>query len=171
MNKIGLFYASTTGNTESIAERIAGVIDGVSVELHDIATAGVESISGYDLLILGISTWDFGELQEDWDAEWETLSGVDFTGRKVALFGVGDQIGYGEWFLDAMGMLAERVVAQGGELVAPWPIEGYEFDASRALNEAGDSFVGLALDEDAQPGETGGRIERWVPQVLNAFGV
>ncbi|MBV1790543.1 flavodoxin [Marinobacterium sp. D7] len=171
MSKIGLFYASTTGNTESVAEQIAGVIEGVELELHDIATEGVESIADYDRLILGISTWDFGELQEDWDAEWEVLSRIDFSGRKVALFGLGDQIGYGEWFLDAMGMLAELVKAQGGELVAPWPITGYEFDASRALTEAGDSFVGLAIDEDAQAGETSSRIERWVPQVLSAFGL
>jgi len=169
MSKIGLFYASTTGNTESVAERIAGLIDAAKVELHDIAVEGVDAIGDYDRLIFGISTWDYGELQEDWEAEWEALSRIDFSGRKVALFGLGDQIGYGEWFLDAMGLLAELVTEQGAELVAPWPIEGYEFEQSKALTAEGDSFVGLALDEDAQPGETANRVERWVPDVISAF--
>ncbi|KEA64829.1 Flavodoxin 2 [Marinobacterium lacunae] len=171
MNRIGLFYASTTGNTETVAEQIAGLIDKDVLEMHNIAAEGVSRISDYRYLIMGISTWDFGELQEDWDAEWAALSSIDFTGRKVALFGLGDQIGYGEWFLDAMGQLAELVTERGGELVAPWPTAGYEFEQSKALSAAGDSFVGLAIDEDAQPAETAGRLERWVPEVLVAFDV
>lgn len=171
MKRVGLFYASTTGNTESVAEQIRDLMTDEVVELHNIAEEGVDAIAEYDRLILGISTWDYGELQEDWDAEWDLLSQMDFTGRKVALFGLGDQIGYGEWFVDAMGMLAELVEPRGAELVAPWPIAGYEFEQSKALNESGDSFIGLAIDEDAQPGETAKRLERWVPRVIDAFGL
>lgn len=28
----------------------------------------------YSILILGIPTWDFGELQEDWEAIWPQLT-------------------------------------------------------------------------------------------------
>ncbi|WP_432696536.1 flavodoxin FldB [Marinobacterium sp. YM272] len=171
MDKIGLFYASTTGNTESVAEQIAGLIGGERVELHDLAVEPVAAIEGYSRLVFGISTWDYGELQEDWDAIWEELKLLDFSGRRVALFGLGDQIGYGEWFVDAMGMLAELVQERGAELVAPWPAEGYEFEESKALSEDRSHFVGLAIDEDAQSGETSERVERWVPEVLAAFEI
>jgi flavodoxin long chain len=167
--RIGLFYASTTGNTETVAEQIAGLIEEAQVDLHDLASEPVSSITQYDRLIMGIPTWDFGELQEDWDAVWPELEQIDFSGRKVALFGLGDQLGYGEWFLDAMGLLGELVQARGGELVAPWPVDGYEFEQSRALNPDGTHFIGLAIDEDGQAGETAERIARWVPEVLSAF--
>lgn len=171
MGNIGLFYASTTGNTEMVAEQIAGLISGDKVDVHDLAEEPVSSINDYTWLIFGISTWDYGELQEDWEAIWEELKSLDFNGRKVALFGLGDQIGYGEWFVDAMGMLAELVGERGAELVAPWSAEGYEFEDSKALNDDRSQFVGLAIDEDAQAGETAERIERWVPEVLEAFGL
>ncbi|TCK05631.1 flavodoxin FldB [Marinobacterium mangrovicola] len=171
MEKIGLFYASTTGNTEAVAEQIAGLIGGENVDLHDLAVEPVTSINGYACLIFGISTWDYGELQEDWEAIWEELKLLDFSGRRVALFGLGDQIGYGEWFVDAMGLLAELLQQRGAELVAPWSAEGYEFEESKALNEDRSQFVGLAIDEDAQSGETSERVERWVPEVLSAFGI
>ncbi len=171
MEKIGLFYASTTGNTEAVAEQVAGLIGSEKIDLYDLAVEPVASIDGYDRLIFGISTWDYGELQEDWDAIWEELKLLDFSGRRVALFGLGDQIGYGEWFVDAMGLLAELVAERGAELVAPWPAEGYEFEASKALSEERGEFVGLAIDEDAQAGETSERVARWVPEVLAAFGL
>lgn len=171
MQRIGLFYASTTGNTEAVAERIAEMIEAVPVDLYDLAVEPVSRISEYERLILGISTWDFGELQEDWDMAWAELEKLDLHGRQVALFGLGDQLGYGEWFLDAMGLLGELVRARGAELVAPWPVEGYLFEQSRALNAEGSHFVGLAIDEDGQADQTEERIARWVPEVLRAFGL
>ena len=38
-------------------------------------------------------------------ASWDALDSIDLQGKIVALFGLGDQAGYGEWFLDAMGLL------------------------------------------------------------------
>ena len=166
--QIGLFYASTTGNTEEVAQQIAAMAPD-RVRLHDIAAVGVERMQDYDTLILGIPTWDFGELQEDWDEQWQAFSQIDFQARRVALFGLGDQLGYGEWFLDAMGALHDQVVSAGGEVVVPWSTDGYDFDASRALTPDGQHFVGLALDEDGQRSETESRLQQWWPQVLAAF--
>ncbi len=167
-NAIGLFYGSTTGNTEAVAQQIAQLI-GDRVDLHDVAREGVVAALAYERLIMGIPTWDFGELQEDWEANWDALAQLDFSGRKVALFGIGDQLGYGEWFLDAMGRLGELICARGGELVGYWPVEGYTFEASKAVTPEGTHFVGLALDEDGQASQTEARIAAWVPQVLAVF--
>ena len=121
----------------------------------------------YDILILGISTWDFGELQEDWESRWEDIADLHLEGRIIALFGMGDQLGYGEWYQDALGLLHDQLVPKGVKLVGYWPNEGYEFDASKALIDDGRHFVGLALDDANQYDQTESRIEQWVDQILS----
>ncbi|GGO86169.1 flavodoxin FldB [Marinobacterium nitratireducens] len=153
-----------------MAERIARVIGSDLVDLHDIIDSGPAAMTGYDCLIVGIPTWDFGEQQEDWLEVWPELDDLQLSGR-FALFGLGDQIGYGEWYLDAMGMLHDKLRDAGAEPVGYWPVDGYDFESSRALTADRRHFVGLALDEDSQRAETDGRIAIWVPQVLDAFGL
>jgi flavodoxin len=75
-------------------------------------------MSQYDVLILGIPTWDFGEIQEDWEAVWDQLDTLDLQDKIVALYGMGDQLGYGEWFLDALGMLHDKLATKGVKLSA-----------------------------------------------------
>lgn len=165
---IGIFYASTTGNTEQIAEKIALLL-GSSAQCHDIALEGFSAVTEYTHLIMGIPTWDFGELQEDWASHWDELKLLSLTGRKAAIFGLGDQIGYGEWFQDAMGMLHDRLQQLGANMVGYWPVEGYDFEASKALTQEDQMFVGLALDEDGQAGLTDERLEKWLKEVCKAF--
>jgi len=74
------------------------------------------------------------------------LDELDLTGKKVALYGLGDQVGYPEWFLDAMGYLHSKLLERGATAVGYWPTDGYEFEGSKALTEDGSQFVGLALD-------------------------
>jgi flavodoxin II len=124
-------------------------------------------MANYDLLLLGISTWDFGEIQEDWNEIWDDLATTPVKGKVVALFGLGDQEGYGEWFLDAMGLLHDELKTVGAEFVGYWPNDdSYEFEASKALTEDQSQFVGLALDEDSQYELSDDRIAAWVEQVL-----
>lgn len=167
--QIGLFYGSTTGNTESCAELIATHIGFERIGLHDLAVEGLTGLSDYRYLILGIPTWDYGELQEDWSDVWAELDELNLNGVKCALFGLGDQVGYGEWFLDAMGALHDKLVGRGADMCGYFSIEGYQFEASKALTEDQQRFVGLALDEDCQSELTADRIACWVPQVLDAF--
>jgi flavodoxin I len=166
---IGLFYGSSLGNTETVAEKIRDLLDEHSVEMHDIAAASKDSFAEYDYLILGIPTWDYGQIQSDWDEFWQELGTVDFSGKLVALFGLGDQFGYADYFLDAMGMLHDVVIEQGGAVIGYWPIDGYEFEESKALTEDGKEFVGLAIDEDQQPELTDERVSAWVAQIEDEF--
>lgn len=168
---IGLFFGSTTGNTEDIAALIAGYIGYERVQQYNIAVTGLADISAHRYLIFGIPTWDFGELQEDWQDLWQELEHFDLTGCRCAIFGLGDQIGYAEWFLDAMGLLHNKLQQQGAQMVGYWPNQGYNFDESKALTPDGRQFVGLALDEDSQHAETEERVALWVPQVLTEFGL
>ena len=138
--KIGLFYGSTTCYTEMAAEKIRALIGPELVDLHNIKDVPLVRMQEYDILILGISTWDFGELQEDWESRWEDIKDVHLEGRIIALFGLGDQLGYGEWYQDALGLLHDQLVPKGVRLVGYWPNEGYEFDASKALIDDGRLF-------------------------------
>jgi len=168
---IGLFFGSDEGNTESVAHRIAARLGEENVDIYDVSDVTQLEFAEYELLILGISTWDFGELQSDWEEFWDDIKAVDFTGKTVALFGLGDQFGYGDYFVDAMGMLHDVVVANGARIVGHWPTEGYEYDASKAQVPGEDAFVGLAVDDDQQHELTAERLNRWVPMVHEAFGL
>ena len=169
MANIGLFYGSTTGKTADAAERIQAALGGDSVvDLFDIADQEVTDLAEYDCLIIGCPTWNIGDVQDDWDALIDDLDQVDFTGKTVAYFGTGDQIGYADNFQDAMGILEEKITSLGGKTVGHWSAEGYEHSESQALRDG--KFCGLALDEDNEPDKTDERIKTWCGQIKAAMG-
>ncbi|WP_286235883.1 flavodoxin FldB [Thalassotalea sediminis] len=165
--KIGLFYGSTTCYTEIAAEKIQAQFPQGTITLFNLKDVSLQECLAFDVLIFGISTWDYGEIQEDWESQWDDISTLDLEGKIVALYGMGDQIGYTDWFQDALGLLHEQVVAQGGFIIGQWPNEGYEFAASKALTSDQKHFVGLALDEDNQYDLSDDRITQWCKQLNN----
>jgi flavodoxin I len=168
--KIGLFYGTQTGNTETLAEKIQQEFGGDSVvTLHDVSGVGVEDLTEYQNLIVGCPTWNIGEMQADWEGLYEELDQVSFTGKKVAYFGPGDQVGYADNFQDAIGILEAKFAEQGATTVGHWPTDGYDFNESKAVKNG--KFVGLALDEDNQPDLTDDRIKTWVSQLKREFGL
>lgn len=168
---IGLFYGSSTCYTEIAAEKIRDLIGAERVDVFNIANTSVAGMADYQYLILGIPTWDYGELQEDWEVQWDALDDVDFNGKTVALFGLGDQVGYPEWFQDALGFLWAKVVNQGAKTVGLWPVAGYSFEQSKALTRDSSHFVGLALDDESEFHLSEERLAGWCQQVLAEFGL
>lgn len=164
--KIGLFYGSTTCYTEMAAEKIQAELGTELVDIFNIKDEPLTTCLTYDIIIFGISTWDFGELQEDWESSWDDISQLDLTNKIVALFGLGDQQGYGQWFQDALGMLHDEIVPLGAQLIGYWPNQGYEFEASKALTNDQQYFHGLSLDEETQYDLTELRISDWTNQLL-----
>ena len=125
----------------------------------------MEDIQQYPVLILGIPTWDFGGIQADWEDFWPILDDMSFAGKIVALYGLGDQFGYGNYFLDAMGLLHDAVRDRGATIIGHFSTESFDFEESKALTEDGEHFVGLALDEDQQFELSDGRIDTWLKQI------
>jgi flavodoxin II len=168
--QIGLFFGSTTCYTEMAAEKIQQIIGEDILSLHNIKDEPLKDAENFDFLIFGISTWDFGELQEDWESIWDDIDSVNLAGKTIALFGMGDQQGYGQWFQDALGMLHDKITPQGVTLLGLWPnSDDYEFEASKALTEDNTHFVGLALDEDSQYDKSDDRIATWIEQVMSEY--
>ncbi|MDF2178356.1 flavodoxin FldB [Aliiglaciecola sp. CAU 1673] len=169
--KIGLFYGSTTCYTEMAAEKIKAALDELlgenTVDIHNIKDVPLSQAQAYDILIFGISTWDFGELQEDWESHWDDIRPLQLKGKIVALYGLGDQLGYADWYQDALGMLHDELQVLGCQCIGYWPNQGYEFSASKALTSDKSQFVGLALDDENQFDQTDERIGRWTAQLID----
>jgi flavodoxin I len=163
--KIGLFYGTNTGNTETVAELLAQKMEavGFEVDVHDMASASVSDFDNYENIIMACPTWNDGELQDDWDAVMPDLEAYNFAGKKVGFLGLGDADGYPDNFVDALGTLAAPVKATGGTIFGLWSTDGYTYDTSRGLE--GDKFLGLVIDQDNQEDLTEERIEKWVAQI------
>ena len=166
--KIGLFFGSDTGNTEDVAEQIAKKIGEDNIEVMSIGDASPGDFEDFDKLILGLSTWYDGELQSEWEDFFEELDNIDFTGKTVAIFGLGDQLTYGEYFVDAIGLLYDKVIERGATVVGEWPTDGYDYDESVAERDG--KFVGLPLDEDNESDLTEERIDKWLNQISGDLG-
>lgn len=170
MSSIGLFLGSTTGKTESVAEILQKEFGGDDVViLHNMSEVEASDFDEYQNLIVACPTWNIGELQDDWDGFFPELDEIDFSGKKVAYFGTGDQVGYPDNFLDAIGILEAKISELGGTTVGYWSTDGYNFNESKAVRDG--KFVGLALDEDNQAELTDNRVKAWVSQLKKEFGV
>ena len=51
MNKIGVFYGSTTGTTEDVAHRIAEKLNVPNGDIHDASKLNDELVKEYDVLV------------------------------------------------------------------------------------------------------------------------
>ena len=148
MKKIGLFFGSTSDNTKIASDYIKDYLEAhdFEIDIHDIGDIGSEKILEYDKILIGCPTWNIGELQSDWDAVFLDYEKLNFKGKTAAFFGCGDQTGYPDNFLDAIGILAEPFIKNGGTLIGRCSKDPYDFRESLALD--GDELLGLGLDYD-----------------------
>ena len=164
MAKVGIFFGSTTGVTEDIAHKIAEKIDGAEVFNID---GNEDKLEDYDVLLLGTSTWGFGDLQDDWAAVLDDLASKDLSSKKVGYFGSGDQGTFSYTFIDVIAIIDEEIQKTGATIIGKTSTEGYEFNESRAAKDG--EFLGLALDEVNQSEWTDERIDAWVEQIQKEF--
>jgi len=162
---VGLYYSTQTGNTETVAGYIA---EAAGLQIEDIGDADDDAVSGLDSIIVGAPTWHTDEETERSGTEWdtwlyETLPNLDLSGKKVAVFGVGDQASYGEYYADAAGELFDLFEAAGCKMVGFTSTDGYEHAASKAERDG--KFIGLMCDEDNQYDMSEDRSKAWVAQL------
>jgi flavodoxin I len=175
MAKVGIFFGTDTGNTRKVAKNIAKQLGDVAGKPDNIKNVSVDDLLAYDVLILGSPTYGDGELPgltagtstESWEEFLPNLSGADFSGKTIALYGLGDQAGYPANFVDAIGMLYDAFADCGAQFIGFTSTEGYEFDRSKAVLD--DQFVGLVLDEDNQKELTEGRLSDWLKQIESSW--
>lgn len=155
------------GATELVAEQVASALGrelGIDVPCRDVAYVDLAVVAEHDLLVLGLCTWNIGQLPSDLELRLSELADLELNGKSLALFGTGDALGYPDTFLDALATVDEALLGTGVTRIGAWPVAGYTFEYS--LAQEGDHFIGLAVDEDNEPELTEERVTAWVKKVV-----
>lgn len=160
---IGLFFGSDTGNTDDVAQQlIAEFGQRYQIHSYDLRESPIQAMQEYSQLIFGIPTWYDGELQSDWERLLIEYAELDLSGKTIALYGLGDQYGYADYFVDGIGIIGRLAEQQGAKVIGFWPVAGYDFDQSLGLTADESQFYGLVLDFENQNELTPERISTWV---------
>jgi flavodoxin I len=182
MPPIGLFFGTDTGKTRKIAKMLHKRYGNEAVLAKPVNINRIEpqDMLAYDCLILGTSTLRGGRLpglessaqMEGWLEFLPKLeaTGADFTGKTIALYGLGCQEKYPHTYCDAMGELYNFFSQRGARCIGAWPTDGYSFTASKAVGEDG-KFVGLALDLDRENLKTDDRLNGWLALIAAEIGL
>ncbi len=164
--KVGIFYSFDTGKTKSVGEQILKQF-GENAQSVDIETISASKFAEYDLVILGASTWYDGNLPDYWEEVLPELKTANFKDKKIAIYGLGNQQGYPDYFGDSIFALAEVLEPLGAKLLGFTSTDGYTFNASKSVRDG--KFMGLLIDEESQPELTKDRISNWVKQLKEEF--
>ena len=164
MKKTGIFYGSSTGTCEDLANQIADKMGVAASDVYSADKLSADLVKEYDLLMLGTSTWGDGELQDDWYDGIKVLKSADLSFKSIALFGCGDSESYCDTFCDGMGILYEDLKDSGCSFIGnKVGTDGYSFSSSIAVVNG--AFVGLALDEVNESDKTAERIDNWTAEL------
>ncbi|HAM98821.1 MAG TPA: flavodoxin [Marinilabiliales bacterium] len=166
MKRTAILYSFNSQKTARAAKMVQEEFGG-NLEEVNVEEITLNKFHDYENFILGVPTWFDGELPNYWDEFIPELEEADLKGKTFALYGAGDQKGYPENFVDAMGILAELLEKRGGKIIGFVPNEGYEFESSKALR--GNYFCGLPLDFENQARMVKPSINRWVEQLKREF--
>jgi len=129
-----VIFGSTTGNTEEVANYVGNGLReaGHEVLVKNVTEATPQEMTGYDIVVLGSSTWNEGLLQDDFVPFYEQMTGISLAGKKAAAFGCGESI-Y-EHYCAAVDTLANKLKELGAEVVGtPFKVDG---DIGPHLQEA-----------------------------------
>ena len=172
MSTIGIFFGTDTGSTRLVAKKIYAVL---GAELADkpknINRTKTAEFLQYDALILGTPSYGVGDSpglavgcqEANWAEFVPYLDGVDLSGKRIALFGLGHQERYASRFASSLIQLYRVFYGGGAQIVGSWDTDGYEFEHSAAIIDG--RFVGLVLDQRGQPHLSDERISTWLQQV------
>lgn len=159
--KIAIFYGSTMGATEKAAQKMAQILD---ADIFNVDSVDRETFDKYHNIILGSSTWGFGDLQDDWEAFFDMNGVPNLKGKNVAIFGLGDQDDHHDVFVNAIGLLHEIALDAGANIFGYWPTENYSYGSSTSAVKD-NMFLGLPLDDINQAKFTDERIQKWTDQI------
>lgn len=162
MKRTGIFYGTTTGNTAEVANYIAKCLDVKSVDVHDVSTTAPSAVGDYDLLILGSSTCGSGRMQDDMANFIDGLEALDLEGKKIALFGCGDET-MSDTFCNAVGELYGRLQKTGAMFIGAFNTAGYDYNVTKA--EVNGIIVGLLIDNMNHSDMTEKRVKEWCDEL------
>jgi len=167
MKKIAIVYSFNSTKSAKIASKIASGFKNSKIEELNVESCKGEEFLLYDGYIISVPTWFDGELPNYWDEILPALSTLTLKGKKIAIFGLGDQKNYPENFCDAVGILADFFEELGATIIGFTSPEGYTFESSKALKN--NTLKGLLLDQENQSKLSDERILKWIRQLETEF--
>ena len=110
--KVAIIYASTTGNTQAMAEAIAAGAQakGAEVVVSEADSFDTATLGDYDSIAFGSPAMGAEELEDSVESLFTSIEG-DLSGKTVSLFGSYDW-GDGQWMRD----WAQRAQDDGAQL-------------------------------------------------------
>jgi len=176
MTKIGLFFGTETGTTRLIAKKIQKKLgDDIASKPLNVNRITPADMLQYDALILGTPSYGAGEmpgrsagcLESSWEEFLAQMVQPDFSGKRIALFGLGAQERYPERFASSLMRLHEVFKGYGADMIGSWSTDGYTFEQSAAVVDG--RFVGLVIDQRTQSMHTDERIDAWLETIKPAL--
>jgi len=162
---IKIIYWPQGGHVEQVAKKLETKL--TATKAFCVEDLDFNMLKDTDLLIMGGSTvgsddWKNAPYTDAWAKFFAELreKGISMEGKKVALYGLGNQMLYPFHFVDGMKHMADAVQESGAELIGQCENKGYHFNASEALVDG--LFVGLPLDEDTEASKTDARLDAWL---------
>lgn len=165
MNKIAILYGSSGGNAASVARQVQDLFDG-NADIFNVMDITLEEIKDYSYYVIGTSTTGIGDLQDDWEGFLPSFARMDFTGKKVAIFALGDSASYSTSFAESMKVVYDEIHDKV-QIVGQVPDEGYTYDDSTAVSNG--MWLGLPIDEDNEYDLTQERLAKWVEMLKKEF--
>lgn len=169
-NNIAIIYGPQGGNTERVAKLLADKIGLENCTLIPVKETTPETFSKFNSFIFGGSTigthnWSIPSTSDDWDIFLPKFRKIDMSGKKVAIFGLGDHIAYPNNFVDGMRVIYDALTEKNTQIFGQCNTDEYEFNESEAVVNG--MFVGLPVDEDFEEEFTEQRIENWLNNMLH----
>lgn len=161
-----IFYATSTGNTEDVADRLCQLLPGIASKDVD-QLDSIDELVAADSLICCVPTWNTGSDEARSGTAWDDLAqeipNNNFAGKSVAIVGLGDSTGYGDYFCDAMEELYTAFLQSGAKLIGKVSTSGYTYSDSKSVIDG--QFCGLPIDQDNESELTDQRLQAWVQQI------
>jgi len=173
MSKIGIFFGTDTGSTRLVAKKIYKLLGSeLADKPKNVNRTSREEFLQYNKLILGTPSYGNGDIpgmsvgcmEANWEEFLPRLDDIDFSGKRIALFGLGAQERYADRFASSLIHLYRFFYGYGADIIGQWSTEGYQFEHSASVID--DQFVGLVLDQRTQSHLTDERIKTWLDEVL-----
>ena len=162
-----IVYASATGHTEDIAERLKVLLPGS--ELKDLDRLDfTKELEESEALICCTPTWNTGSETKrsgtTWDQHIDNIPHLSLKGKPIAIVGLGDSAAFSKYFCDAMEELYKLFESAGGRMIGHVSVEQYIFDHSKSVVDG--MFCGLPLDEDNESEKTDERLQSWASLIM-----
>lgn len=163
MKKTGIFYGSTNGDTESVANKIAIQLGIGKEDVHNVADTTPHAVQPYEVLLLGCSTWGVGECQDDWNEfPFQTQRyGSEKQNRRLVRMRKIRQ--FSSSFCDALGVIYHELQHTGCTFTGEVDPSEYRFDGSGGVIDG--KFVGLPIDDNNESDRTDTRIKKWTDRL------